>query len=256
MRGLPRGPWPTALVILGFLLAGGLAIVLLDPSGTDEDEYMPLAFGDFVSSKDPYRTTHEADRATYARGAGLSDLWTTSYPYLPVLALLQVPFLDYRWTALAAYGALLAALRDRRVAFFAFANPLVLALAVNGFNDFVPLALLAWADRTRRDVPMWLACAAKQFAPLLVALDLGLRRAWRRLAMAAAFTLAVTMPYVVWDPGAFVRAAVLHNTSLLADPLHHANYALYPLYALAVVVPGALASRRGATSGAVVSPAV
>lgn len=229
-------------------LALGAVLVLLDaPAGlTDEDEYMPHALGDLLAGRNPYATLHREEETTGGPWGGFTFEWETYYPYFPALAVLQVPFVDYRWSALLAYAALLVALRDRPIALVLFANPLVARLAASGFNDFVPLALLAWSFRTRAAWPSWLAVAAKQFALPLVLLDCAIRREPRRALAAAAVTAAALAPFVLWDPAAFWHAVWTQNAARAGRAWTHPNYWLWPLFALAVVAPLALSSRSRA----------
>lgn len=227
------------------LLAAGAVLVLLDSpaSLTDEDDYLPHALDDLLSGRNPYATRHSGERTVTGPWGGERYDWTTTYPYLPAVALIQVPGVDYRWTALLAYGALLLALRDRPLAFLAFGNPLVLRLAASGFNDFVVLALAAWAVRSGRAWPAWLAAGGKQLALPVLLLHHALRGEWRRAAGVLGAAVAFSLPFVLWDASAFWHSAVAQHLagpdSKLPNVAAHVNYALYPLFALVVVLPAA-----------------
>lgn len=238
-------------------LAAALVLLEAPASLTDEDEYMPHALADVLAGRNPYATRHSGIETTPGPWGGSTFEWETHFPYFPALAVLQIPGIDYRWTALLAYAALLLALRDRPLALVAFANPIVARLAASGFNDFVPLALLAWSLRGRSasrgaSAPRpskafaWLAglaAAAKQFALPIVLLDCAIRREWRRAALATLAAAAVVLPFVLWDPAAFWRAVWAQNAERAGRAWTHPNYWLWPLFALALVVPLAVSSR-------------
>lgn len=226
-----RLAWIAACVV-----AGGVLVALDWPATlTDEDDYMPYALADIASGRNPYAAQHEGSGTIVRPWNEQAYEWQTSYPYLPALALLQIPGLDYRWTALLAYGALLLALRSRAWGFWAFANPLGVWFAASGFNDFVPLALLAWS--TRLPWLAWIAAASKQSILPLLAVEAILTRSWRKLAASGAFTVLVCVPFVLWDPRAFVEGVFLVHANKASDAWNYWNYWLYPVYAVAVLAP-------------------
>lgn len=230
--------------IAALLLFGGVLIALDWPATlTDEDDYMPYALADLVHGRNPYATVHTETRTVHRPWADQTYSWTTALPYFPLIAFLQLPGIDYRWTALLSYGALLLALRGKRVGFWAFANPLVAWLAASGFNDFAPLALVAWSARSALPWLAWLAAASKQFFLPLLAVDAFLRREWRVFVGSALFTLAVCVPFLLLDPGAFVRSAFLDHAAKAPRLFVFVNYALYPLYAATVMWPARAAAR-------------
>lgn len=262
-----RGPVAARWILL--LLAGGGALVLLDwpATLTDEDDYMSRALGDLVAGRNPYATAHGGDvLVEYPWGTTWRDHWETTYPYLPALAFLQIPGLDYRWTSLLAYGLLLGALRERPGGFLAFGNPLVMVLAASGFNDFVALALLAWGLRGRGLAYRALAAASKQLVLPLLLLDAALRRDWRPAAFAIGIAALATLPFVLADPAAFWHSAVSQHAAKVPKLGKFLNYWLYPLFAVAVLVPDArrqragpadaLPTRQGSQDVAIVLPAL
>lgn len=240
----PSRAWRLAWIALLLLL--GATLIRLDwpASLTDEDDYMPYALADLAHGRNPYETTHAESYPLWRPWDQRPVAWSTTYPYLPLLAPLQLPHVDYRWTALAAYGLLLLALRPRTLPYYAFANPLILWLAASGFNDFVPLALLAWSTRTRVRWLEWVAVACKQFVLPLVAVDCLLRRDGKRLATSALLGALFAAPLALLDPHAFLASAVEAHASKAGDLASHWNYYLYPLFALAVMLPAALAAGK------------
>jgi hypothetical protein len=219
---------------------------------TDEDEYVSDGFDDLLNGRNPYATGRAADHSI-----DLTCTWHDvprcwySLPYLPLTLILHIPFIDYRWTALVAFGLLAWAVRDRAWPFLALANPFVLWLAVSGFTDLVVVALMAWSLRLRRPWIAWFAAGAKQFAlPLLIALY-AWRRQWTEIVIASGFTLLVILPFVLWDPAAFWYWAVEVH---IAGTDHkwwgllgvgHANYLLYYAFVLTVLYPAARDARVG-----------
>ncbi|MBI2077110.1 MAG: hypothetical protein HYT80_01885 [Euryarchaeota archaeon] len=246
---LPR-LWGRPLFVPAYLtfslLVGSVLVLTENPLArlTDEDEYMPLGLQDLLQGRNPYTTGRASDHALDSTCAwhDASRCWY-SLPYLPLSILLQVPLLDYRWTALLAFGALGWAVRDRPGAFLALANPGALILAASGFTDLVVVALLAWSIRSKAPILSWLSAGAKQFALPLLILHHGLRKEWTRLAGASAFTLGVILPFLFWDPAAFYYWTVqVHVTG--ADHkwwgilgIGHANYLLYYAFAATVLYP-------------------
>lgn len=239
------------MAIVLALVAAGLVLVWLDwpATLTDEDDYMPRALDDLVHGRNPYATPHTGT-GTIDRPWGEEPYeWTTTYAYLPALAILQIPLVDYRVTALLGYAILLLALRDAPArAFFAFGNPLVLWLAASGFNDFVPLAILAWATRVGSPVLAGLAAACKQLVLPLIAIEAALARDPKRLLVPLAIASALTLPFVLLDPAAFVASAITIHLAKVPDLYVFWNYLLYPLYLYAFP---AGRSRAGPTGEAV-----
>lgn len=227
------------VIWIGILLAAGAVMILLDgpASLTDEDDYMPYALGDLARGDNPYATAHEATRTSTGPFGGDTYTWSTVYPYLPVLAILQIPFLDYRFTAMIAYGLFLYAMRERALPFYAFANPLVLWFAASGFNDFVVLALLAWGRRTTSPWLTGLACAAKQFALPLVLVVAALERDLRGAVRAIVIAGAIMLPFILWGPAAFLDGSVLQHLNKVGNVPWHYNYLFYPLWLGVAVVP-------------------
>lgn len=235
---------PTYLAVS--LLAGSVLVLTENPAArlTDEDDYMPLALQDLLHGRNPYATGRASDHSLdpTCTWHDKSRCWY-SLPYLPLSILLQVPFVDYRWTALLAFGVLGWAVRDRPWGFLTLANPGALVLAANGFTDLVVVALLAWSIRSKAPVFSWLSAAAKQFALPLLIIYHGRRREWARLVHASAFTLGVILPFLLWDPAAFyywtvqVHVAGADHKWWGVLGIGHGNYLLYYAFAATVLYP-------------------
>lgn len=222
--------------IAACILSGAVLVVLDWPATlTDEDDYMPLALADILAGRNPYATEHEGRGVIERPWNAQAYEWRTTYPYLPLLLVLQVPTVDYRWTALLAFGALLLALRDQPLGFWTFANPVGVWFAASGFNDFVPLALVAWSTR----VPWlaWIAAACKQSILPLLVVEAALARSWRKLLHAVLLGAAASLPFLLWDPSAFLGSAFLAHADKAGEAWSYWNYWLYPAYVFAVLVP-------------------
>lgn len=165
--------------------------------------------------------------------------------YLPLLAFIQVPGLDYRWISLAAWAAGLYLLRRDPFAAGGFATPWIPLLAANGQNDFVPLlavtvALVVQLPRTGRWFAEVVALALKQTANVVVFGYHLARREYLRAAASVAVTLAILLPFLWIDAGA-VYCHVLVGSSVdtcVGRPwtffVFKRNYWLYPTWVAVV----------------------
>ena len=185
------------------------------------------------------------------------------YVYLPLLALVQVPGLDYRWVSLAAWALTIYLLRRNGTAVVAWGSLYVGLLAANGFNDFVPILVLTLAFLS---LPGWkgkvaelVGLALKQFANLFVVAYHLYHRRWNAAAIAVLVTVAVLTPFLFVDPlrvwcGAVlvapgscssVLASVEHPLSAGGQPVYgHLNYYLWPIWVVAAFVPRWVARTR------------
>ncbi len=183
---------------------------------------------------------------SYSNYGGPVRSVVTPYVYLPLLPLIQVPGLDYRYVTLAAWAGTVALVRrnDRAVALLG--HPWLALLAANGFNDFVPLLLLTLVFVTP---PGWksrgweiAALAVKQFANvILFGYYLALRR-WRDALVVVAVTLLVIAPFFALDPsGTLCHALVFDWDSSCSGPPSggpfaspHLNYIVWPVWIAAM----------------------
>ncbi|MGI0156599.1 MAG: hypothetical protein ACREDE_10785, partial [Thermoplasmata archaeon] len=180
-------------------------------------------------------------------GSGPYDL-VSYYVYLPLLAFVQVPSLDYRWVALGAWALAVWFVRRSGAAVTLLAAPWVALLAASGFNDFVPLAALSaafaglagWRSRVAEVVSL----ALKQFANVIVVAYHLWRREWREALLAGAITALILAPFAYWSPSGVWCHAVLLTTgpgcsgssgfSSAVSLVGHLNYLLWPTWLLAV----------------------
>ncbi len=171
-----------------------------------------------------------------------------SYVYLPLLAFVQVPGLDYRSITIGAWLLTVWFVRKSGAAVALFAAPWVAILAASGFNDFVPLAALTatfvalagWRSRVAEVVSL----ALKQFANVLVVVVHLWHRRWRDALLAVAVTGAILAPFAYLSPSGVWCHAILVTTygpctgsqgfTSPSSLLSHLNYYLWPTWILAV----------------------
>jgi len=231
-----------------------------------------------LEGHDPYATT-------YLHGP--LEAWPIGtrrhYPYLPAMLLLGVPralaprlpLADARLAFLAATTAALAVAlarmraERRRAAFQILLVPPVAGMLLSGGGDDVAVAALmvlaiALAARGR---PGWagivagLAAAAKQPAWILVPFVVAAarhgngRRARGRATLGAVGTATtITLPFILWDAGAFVRDTVLFPLGYGKPKTFHPT--LTPGVIIARAFPGARGWVGGAGAAIVVALAV
>jgi hypothetical protein len=184
-------------------------------------------------------------------------LVSTYYVYLPLLPFVQVPWVNYRWTALLAWAGTVYILRRDGRAVLLLGGPWAALLAANGFNDLVPLAVLTaayvglsgWSERVARVFALGL----KQFANLIVVGYALWQRDWRSAALAAVVTALFLLPFAWLDPGGVYCHAILLSSQGCAGSgsfgsvgasVRPFNYFLWPAWVLAVLVPADWWERR------------
>ena len=201
---------------------------------------------------------HPLTMVYYQYGSGPNPL-DVSYIYLPLLTLVQVPGLDYRWVALAAWGLMVLLLRRNGPAVVLLGSPWSALLAGNGFNDPVPLLFLTLAfvlpAGARSRAAEVVALGLKQFANAIVVGYHLWRREWREALLAVGITAAFLVPFAVLDLSGVVCHALLldpspacgsgQSTGFAEGILGHLNYFVYVLWILGVLGPGYVARLRG-----------
>lgn len=201
---------------------------------------------------------------------------TAYYVYLPLLTLIQVPGIDYRWVSLVAWALAVYLQRKIGAVVLAWGSLYVGLLAANGFNDFVPIVFLTVAFLSlpgwKGKVVEFVSLGLKQFANLFVVAYHLYHRRWKAAALAVLVTGALLAPFLVVDPlrvwcGAIlitqancssVLGSVASLASAGAQPIYaHLNYYLWPIWILATFgprwaaqtrEPGYSASRREAAA--------
>ena len=164
--------------------------------------------------------------------------------YLPLLAFVQIPGVDYRWVSLLAWAGMIYFVRTRPIALAGLAVPWIPLLAANGQNDFVPLFALTLALTVPLGRYGWpaevFALALKQLANVVVFLYHLARREYLRALLAAVITVAILTPFLYLD------ANGVYCHVLIGDPgsgcvghpwtffVFKRNYWLYPTWVLVV----------------------
>ena len=184
---------------------------------------------------------------------------SSAYVYLPLLTVLQVPGLDYRWVAVGAWAATVYLLRRSGAAVVLLGSPFVALIAANGFNDLVPFLALTLSVVTlagpRARAAEVVALGLKQFANvLLVAFHLWHRR-WGRALLAVGVSALFLLPFAFFSPSGVVCHAILLDPSsgcslagsgsFVSGGLGHLNYFAWVLYVLAVFGTPYVAELRG-----------
>lgn len=232
--------WTRALVVYGALVGAFGAVSILTGllNGLSDEPYSTPAYAALGLSM----YTHPVSFDYLQYGVVHHEF---SYDvYLPLLTFVQLPSVDYRWVALAAWAGMVYLLRRDAFAAGGLATPWIAVLAANGQNDFVPLLALTGAIAIGSYRGRWLtevlALGLKQFANVLVFVYHLARREYRYAALALAATLVILAPFLWVDPGA------VYCHVLVGDPgnsctghswsffLFKRNYWLYPTWVLLV----------------------
>ncbi|HTT15205.1 MAG TPA: hypothetical protein VMG81_05465 [Thermoplasmata archaeon] len=225
---------------VGFALALAVASILTGYlNGLTDEGYATPEFARLYPNLYGTTLTLSQNHVTYA------------YIYLPLLPLLQIPGLDYRWITLASWAATVYLLRSNRFGAVVLGAPWVAVLAANGFNDFVPmvfvtLTLVTLSGRWARLTEV-VALGLKQFANGILVVYYLLTRRWWEAAFAAAVTAAFLIPFAFLDASGVVCHALLLNAApdcaggfgvtSLTDLVSHLNYWAWPLLVLAIFAP-------------------
>jgi putative flippase GtrA len=199
----------------------------------------------------------------YQYGAGPFGI-NSYYVYLPLLLFVQVPGLDYRWVAVAAWALTVFFVRKIPASALLLGAPWVALLAASGFNDFIPLAALtgtfvvlsSWRSRLAEAFSLGL----KQFANVIVVVYHLWHRRWKDALLATAITAAILAPFAYLDPmGVWCHAILLGPVgcsgsggfSSVGATVSHVNYFLWPAWVIAVFGPRYIASLRDPSRDAV-----
>jgi hypothetical protein len=175
---------------------------------------------------------------------GATHSLVSYYVYLPLLAFLQVPGLDYRWVSLAAWAGGMYLLRRDPFAAGGFATAWIPLLAANGQNDFVPLLALTLTVSLPHARLRWgaevLALALKQPANIFVFVYHCARKEYLRAVAAIAITFAILAPFLWINAGAVYCHAIIGAAGNTCAGqswtffVFKRNYWLYPSWALVV----------------------
>lgn len=223
----------TGLVVLlvAFAALTATYVVRADVA-IDVQAFLRGGIGAMLHGTSPYAITipnpYDAagTRAFYGPGVVEDGVVQYGFPYLPAGLLLDVPAYllgDPRWMHLA--GVLVTTALAWRLATDRVGRAVALLLVCGGTASTVvlcswvePLMVLLLAltvlamqgSRTWVALPLGLLFASKQYAvsyaPALV--TVARAHGWRTVWLAAGVGAVVLVPFVVWDPQAFVRSAV------------------------------------------------
>ena len=231
---LARRTWFPMLLVVHF----GLGIWLIEASPNPHIDVVTVhreAIAALLDGHNPYSITfaniYESDTPLYPEGMVVDQRVQFGLPYPPLSLLLVVPGAllggDYRYANLAAMSLAGAAIGystpatvARLAATLVLFTPRVFFVLEQGWTEPVVVLLLALTvfctlNATAR-TPLALGglVAVKQYMVLVLPLALlliprpwwpgSLAMLWRVMAVA----LAVTLPFFVWDPPAFIRAVI------------------------------------------------
>jgi hypothetical protein len=253
--GVPRRESFVRFLLLAGVAFGVVSVLTGWGNGlTDEPFTTPRFVTLLWAHQDPYVVPLVFNYVQYGQTIHSYSI----YPYLPLLMFLQIPWLSYKWVTLGCWVGMVWLVRKRFDAGVFLAQPYVVVMAASGYNDFPVLLLLTiafvgWYGRRQRWAQL-LALGAKQFANVIVIGYYALLRDWKNLLITVGVSAAFILPFVIWS-----GPAVLCPT-VLADRLSSCpnggtaeyllNYALWPVWVLAVFYPTFVRkTRESASSG-------
>ncbi len=247
---------PPRTSFLAFLVVAGIAFAVLSiltgwGNGlTDEGFTTPRFAGFLLAGHDPYTTPMTIAYAAYGR----HFVSTSYYVYLPVLMFLQVPGVPYKWFSLACWVVLVALVRKRFSTAVLLAQPYVMIVAENGYNDLVLLVLLTVAfvgvEGRRSKWAEWIALGCKQFANVFVLLYYAVRRDWRNFLVTAGVSAAFVVPFFLWNGDRVLCPTLLANRPAFCPHTGGIqlliNYPVWAVWVFAVFYGPALVAVRQA----------
>ena len=251
---------PRRASFIWFMLFAGLAFAVVSiltswGNGLTDEPFTTPRFVTLIwAHQDPYVTPLNFYYVQY----GTRYYSHSIYPYLPLLMFLQIPFLSYKWFALACWAGMVLLVRNRFDAGVLVAQPYFAVMAASGYNDFPVLLLLTvgfvgFAGRRQRWAEL-LSLGAKQFANAIVILYYLVRRDWKNVLVTLGVSAAFILPFVVWSGPLALCSSVFANR-LAACPnggsaQYLLNYSVWPAWALAIFYPAIVrATRTSAENG-------
>jgi hypothetical protein len=210
--GIPRRPeFLTFLVVAGIAFAVVSIVTGWANQLTDEGFTTPRFASFVLSGHDPYTTALKFSYVAYGR----QFTSMSYYVYLPLLMFLQVPGLPYKWFSLACWVATVAVVRKRFDVALMLAQPYVMLVAANGYNDLTVLLLLTVAfvgvEGRRPKWVEWLALGCKQFANVFVLAYYAVRRDWRNFVVTLGVSAAFVVPFLLWGGTAVLCPTIVAN---------------------------------------------
>jgi hypothetical protein len=194
----------------------------------------------------------------YQYGSGPLSV-DAAYIYLPLLAFVQVPGLDYRWVTVGAWALMVYLVRRSGPGVLLLGSPWVALVAANGFNDLVPLVALTLTFASLRGWPARVAevvsLGLKQFANAVIVVYYLWNRRWREALLAVGITIAFLVPFAILDLSGVLCHAVLldpqpacgggYSGAFSTGTGSHLNYYVWLLWLLAVFGPAYVTRLKG-----------
>ena len=220
-------------------------------NATDE----PWAIGGYLAElahgQDPYAAFLVVNYQVHVLSFWSNSVTSVSqYTYLPLLLFAQVPGtgnIGYEILCLLLWVGLVYVVRRDEFAAIVLASPVVALLAANGFNDLpvlflMTLSLRGWTG-PKAKVVEYVTYGMKQFANVFWFVYYVVRRDFVRGLLVLAITLAIALPFLVWDASSFYCQALTLGVGPgcpaggargLSDLWDHWNYYLWPLWVYAL----------------------
>jgi hypothetical protein len=260
-----RQVWFPVVLILHAVISGWIVRAMPLPT-IDVFLFQQDGSAALMAGANPYTLRfpdiYPRDAGFYGPGLSVNGWLTFGFPYFPLSAILVVPGQslagDFRYAHVAAVtiaGALMGYARPGPVAMLAAClylfTPRVFHILHQGWTEPLVVLLLAatvfCACRVRHAAPytFGLFLAVKQYLVLAVPLAWMLAAAtrlsvWALLVRSALVAAAVTLPFLFWDPRAFIESVV---TLQFYQPFRHD----------ALSYPAWIASRGGPPLGGVIA---
>src|SRR5271157_2171794 len=247
--GVPREARFVRFLLVAGIVFGVISILTGAGNGLTDEPYTTPRFVTLLwAHQDPYVVPLVFNYVQYGQTIHSYSI----YPYLPLLMFLQVPGLDYKWFALACWVGMVLLVRKKFDAGILLAQPYVAVMAASGYNDFPVLLLLTvafvGAAGRRQRWAQLLALGAKQFANAIVLAYYLVRRDWKNVLVTIGVSAAFILPFVIWS-GPTVLCPTVFANRLASCPSggtaqYLLNYAVWPVWVLAIFYPAALAATR------------
>ncbi|MGI0054391.1 MAG: hypothetical protein ACREB9_01555 [Thermoplasmata archaeon] len=242
------------IVLLSVVVAAVGFATGLGGVATDEGRTTPY-YGQLIySGINPY--TYQANlqyTVTVLWGAYSYPVSSISYDtYLPLISFIQIPgtnYLGYDLLCVAAWAGMVYLVRNDDFAVITLGSPVVILIAVNGFNDMpllflMTLSLRGWTGPKAKAVE-YATYAMKQFANGFWILYYLARRDWLQAVLVLPITILLISPFLLWDgTGIYCNAltfgwggsacAVFDSTRNAGDLWGHWNYYLWPVWIYAL----------------------
>ncbi|MGD0719235.1 MAG: hypothetical protein ABSA15_06645 [Thermoplasmata archaeon] len=237
------------IFLIGLVLGIVSIFTGLGNNGTDEPYSMGGYLSEFLHGQDPYTTHLVLNYQVHVLNVWSSPVTSSSYyTYLPLLLFIQFPgtgVLGYELMCLGFWAGLVYVVRNDEFAALSLASPVVALTASNGFNDLpvlflITLSLRGWTGPKAKIVE-YATYGLKQFANVFWIVYYILKRDTVQCLLVVVISLAITIPFLVWDPlGIWCQALAFsigpscagqpNSARQLSDLYSHWNYYLWILW--------------------------